>query len=148
MSVITSILSPQFMVANIELIAFVASVMILIFFDDFVSGKIIFPVADYIKFKLSKGIGTIYEKKQIKSSPAKHFRRYISEASATVMIILYCYIGYALLGVYIIEPLLQRWKGIITIVVLVMFFGVNYLVNNAKMRRKFFGFGIYNPEKK
>ena len=150
MSVLTAILSPSFLVNNTDLIAFIASVMILIFFDEFFTGKIAFPIADYLKYELTKGIDKVYENRNIKkrSSWARYLKKYLSEAIATVLIILYCYMGYAFLGVYIIQPLLDRWSAIITLVVIAMFLAVNYLVNSPKMRRKFFGFGIYNPEKK
>lgn len=148
MSILTTILSPPFLVNNIELMAFVVSVMILVIFDDFVSGKIIFPLADYVRHFMARGINTIYEKREIKSKFAMHFKNYISQAFATLLFILYCYIGGDILGTYVIAPILQRWQGIILIVVIIMFLLLNYLVNNSKMRRRFFGFGINKPAEK
>lgn len=149
MNLLTAVLSPAFLVDNIEIIAFIASVMILVFFDDFVVGRIIFPVADFVKYELAKGIDFIYETKHIASERtwAKLLRKYSSEAVATLLVIIYCYLGYEILGIYVIEPILERWKGVITIVILIMFLIVNYLVNDVKMRRHLFGFGVYNPEK-
>ena len=148
MSILTTILSPAFLVNNIELIALVASVMVLVFFDDFVVERMIFPAADFVKFKIFKHVGTLYEKKGIKSWWAKASRKYISEATATLLVILYCYSGSVVLGIYIFEPIFQRWKSFISIVVLVMFLMSNYVINNSRMRKRFFGLGIYNPEKK
>jgi hypothetical protein len=143
-----SILAPGFLVNNIDVIAFIIAVMMLVLFDDFVTGKIIFPIADFIKYKFAKEITNLYEKKGIKSSWAKHARKYLSEAFATILVILYCYLGYAFLGVYFIEPILQRWRAVILLVVIVLFLMLNYLVNNTRMRRRFFGFGAYKPEEK
>lgn len=147
MSVISSILAPQFLVNNIELIAFILSVMILVLFDDFVTGKIIFPVADFIKYKFAANLTKVYEKKGVKSFWAKLARKYGSEAFATILVIVYCYIGYAILGEYVIAPILQRWQSIISFVVLALFLAANYLVNNPRMRRRFFGVGTYKPER-
>jgi F0F1-type ATP synthase assembly protein I len=143
-----SILAPGFLVNNIDVIAFIIAVMMLVLFDDFVTGKIIFPLADFIKYKFAKEITNLYEKKGIKSAWAKSARRYFSEAFATVLVIVYCYLGYAFLGVYFIEPILQRWSAVILLVVIVLFLMLNYLVNNTRMRRRFFGFGAYKPEEK
>ena len=146
MAVIDAILSPQFLVNNIELIAFVTSVMILVLFDDFVTGKIIFPIADFIKYKFASNITKVYEKKGIKSFWAMLARKYGSETFATVLIIIYCYIGYEILGTYVIAPLLERWKSAILLVVVALFLTANYLVNNPRMRKRFFGIGTYKPE--
>ncbi|MCX8158800.1 MAG: hypothetical protein N3D20_00695 [Candidatus Pacearchaeota archaeon] len=143
-----NILSPQFLVNNIEIISFVTSVMILVIFDEFIFGKIVFPVADFIKYKLFKGLGVIYEKKEIKSRVAKYFQRYFSEAIATILVICYCYFGYYILSEYVLEPVLRRWQAIILLVVIGLFVGMNYLINNKKLRKKIFGVDIYNPEKK
>jgi len=148
MSVLTTILSPPFLANNIELIAFVTSVMILVIFDDFVFARTVFPFVDFIKYELSKGIEGIYEKKGIKSLWAKYAKRYSIEALATVLIVTYCYLGYEILGVYFIEPILQRWKSVILLVVIALFIMANYLINNPKMRKRFFGVYVYNPEKK
>lgn len=148
MSILTTILSPPFLVDNIELMAFVVSVMILVIFDDFVSGKMIFPLADYVRHGLARSINILYEKKEIKSKFAKHVRNYLSQAFATLLFILYCYIGGDIFGTYVIAPILQRWQGIILIVVIIMFLMLNYLVNNERMRKRFFGFGINKPVEK
>ena len=147
MSIITAIFSPAFLVNNIELIAFISSVMALVIFDDFVFGKFVFPVVDFLRYTIFKQVGAFYEKKDIKSWWAKVSKRYVSEIIATVLIILYCYLGYVVLGIYILEPIFQRLKSIILIIVIVLFFIANYLINNPRMRRKFFGFGVYHPER-
>lgn len=148
MSIISAIFSPAFLVNNIELIAFISSVMILVIFDDFVFGKFVFPLVDFLKYIIFKHVGAFYEKKGIKSWWAKASKKYFSEIVATVLIIFYCYLGYAILGIYFLEPILQRLKAIILIIVIFLFFIANYLINNPRMRRKFFGYGVYHPEKK
>jgi len=146
MAVIDIILSPPFLADNIKLIAFITSVMILVLFDDFVASKIIFPIADFIKYEFAANLAKVYEKKGIKSFWAKLARKYASETFATVFIIVYCYIGYAILGEYVISPLLERWKSIILLVVIGLFLTANYLINNPRMRKRFFGVGVYKPE--
>lgn len=148
MSWITTILSPSFLVDNIELISFITGVMVLIIFDEFVIGRVIFPVADFIKYYLAKGINLIYEKKGIHSKLAKGFKRYSSEAVATLMVIAYCYVGYWIVAKLVIEPILIRWQPAILLVVIVLFFVFSYLINKASWRRQFFGVGIYNPDRK
>jgi len=147
MSVITAILSPSFLVNNIDIIALVASVMVLVFFDDFVVEKFIFPIADFVKFKVFKHVGLLYEKKGITSWWAKASRKYVSEALATALVVLYCYSGSVVLGIYVLEPVFQRWKSFISIVVIVLFLMANYVINNSRMRKRFFGLGVFNPEK-
>lgn len=145
---IENILAPQFLVQNIELVSFVVSVMILVIFDEFVIGKILFPVADFIKFRLARLLGVVYERRGIRSGVAKGFQRYSTEAVATIAVIVYCYLGYAVVSEFLVEPLLIRWRSVILLVVIILFFIFNYLINQTRWRRQFFGVGSYDPDKK
>ncbi len=148
MSILTAVLSPDFLINNIPLIAFIVSVMILVLFDEFVMSRIIFPITDYIKYILAKFIDFFYQKKEIKAKWAHFIKRYFSEIVATMLFIAYCYIGYAILGEYVIAPILTRWQAIILPVIILLFVLANYMINSPKMRRRLFGIGIYNPERK
>jgi hypothetical protein len=135
-------------VDNVTIIAFVISVMILVLFDEFVMSRMVFPLTDYIKYLISKSVDLLYKEKEIKAKWAHFVKRYIAEIIATALFIVYCYVGYAILGEYVIAPILTRWQAILLPVVILLFVLANYMINSPKMRRRLFGMGIYNPEKK
>ena len=122
MGIVSAILSPAFLVNNIQFIALVAGVIVLVFFEDLIIKKFIFLSADFVKSKISEGVGVLYENNGIRSGWAKFIKRYVSEAFATFLVIFYCYAGSVLLGIYILEPIFQRLKSIILIIVVEGFF--------------------------
>ena len=126
------IIAPQFLISHIELIAFVMAVMLLVIFDEFVSMKIIFPFADFIKKSLFSKASSIKQARKHKK-PVKYFTEFL----ATAIFIFYCYMGYFILGRYFIAPILYRLQNIILIIVVAIFLLVSYVFNNRRLRKKF-----------
>ncbi len=126
------ILGPQFLINHIQLIAFVMGVMVLVIFDEFVSGKIIFPATDFIRDFLFVKLLGIKEAKRY-----KRIIRYLTEFISTAVFIFYCYLGYFILGEYIIAPVLFRLQDFILLIVIIVFLLISYVYNNKKLRRKF-----------
>ncbi|MBS3065583.1 hypothetical protein J4229_00870 [Candidatus Pacearchaeota archaeon] len=148
MGIVSAILSPAFLVNNIQFIALVAGVIVLVFFEDLIIKKFIFLSADFVKSKISEGVGVLYENNGIRSGWAKFIKRYVSEAFATFLVIFYCYAGSVLLGIYILEPIFQRLKSIILIIVIGLFVLTNYVINNSKIRKMLFHLDIDNRKGK
>jgi len=101
-----------------------------------------------VKSKISEGVGVLYENNGIRSGWAKFIKRYVSEAFATFLVIFYCYAGSVLLGIYILEPIFQRLKSIILIIVIGLFVLTNYVINNSKIRKMLFHLDIDNRKGK
>jgi hypothetical protein len=105
--------------------------MILVIFDDFLNRKLVFPVADMVKWKAHETVS---------QTRASRFSKYAAEYSATIIFILFCYLGSQVLSDYVIYPILNNLKNMITIVVLVAFLLMNYVLNNLQMRKRFWGY--------
>jgi len=133
MSVISSILSPAFLAHRIELIALLIGAAVLVLFEEKVLKHLVFPVADLIK--------ETTHSKLINYRPSEGFRvfaKYFSEALATIIFLVYCYVGASLLAEYFFEPLLMKMKPFILIPVVLLFLILSYAINNLNMRRTFF----------
>lgn len=126
--IIAAILAPQFLVRNIGIISLVMAVMILVVLDDFLNRKLVFPVADMVKWKAHETVSR---------TSASRFSKYVAEYSATAIFIFYCYLGSQVLSDYLIYPILNNLRNVITIVVLVAFLMMNYILNNLQMRKRF-----------
>ncbi|MBU0615219.1 MAG: hypothetical protein KJ601_03940 [Nanoarchaeota archaeon] len=118
-----SILGPQFLVKHIGTFAYVLSAVILVIFSDAINRYIVFPVADGVKGKAHKHL-------------KKHgnWGKYISEAAATLIFILYCWFGSVILATYIIAPILNRARDFLILVLLGIFLLVSYVINFQRKR--------------
>jgi len=127
-----NILAPSFLVNHIALIGYIMGVMVLVIFDEFVSGKIIFPVTDFIKAKF-------FEQAMSVEKVKKHRKlvKYASEFIATIIFIFYCYVGYLILAEYIIIPILTRLQNALLLVIIIVFLLISYVYNSRKLRRKY-----------
>jgi len=130
MDIISLILSPPFLANRIYLISVIISAIILVVFSNFINQHIVFPVADYFREKTAQKL----------SVRRGWIRRYLSEAVAAILFIIYCFFGSYFLTEYFISPVLGRFKNVILIVVLIIFFLTSYAINNPKSRKAFFGF--------
>jgi hypothetical protein len=131
MSILTAILTPSFLLNNISLIAEITAVMILVIFDDYISGKLIFPFVDNIK-------QFVFTKAKEKVSTRYHFvAKYSAEFLATALFVIYFMFGYYILSEYVFAPIMRRLQSILLIVVLVTFFLLSWVFNNKKMRKRY-----------
>jgi hypothetical protein len=131
MSIISSILSPRFLVENIDFFAIIISTIVLVIFDDYVSGKLIFPAVDKIKH-------FIFTKAKEKMSRQYHFiAKYSSEFLATFLFIVYFVFGYFILSEYVFAPIMRRLQNVLLIVIAVLFLIMSWAFNNKKIRKKY-----------
>lgn len=128
------LLSPSFLVNNIDTIGQIISVMILVLFDDVISGRVIFPAVDKLR-------DLIFEKSKVKFN--KRWRiipKYFAEFLATALFIFYFFAGYWILSEYAIVPILGRLQNIILIIVVIFFLLMSYALNSKKARKKYFAY--------
>jgi hypothetical protein len=128
------ILSPGFFLRNIELIGQIISVMILIVFDDFFTRKIAFGWTDALKKVMLE---------KAKEKFKKRYRiiiRYTFEFLATILFLAYFFAGYWVLSEYVIIPILERTQAVLSIIILVFFLTMSWMLNNSKARRKYLGY--------
>ncbi len=125
------ILSPSFLVSNINLIGQIMSVMILVIFDDFITGRIILPGVDKLR-----DIVFQKTKEKIKRKYAI-IAKYSSEFLATAIFISYFFLGYWFLSEFIIVPILQRLQNIILVLVIACFLVLSLVFNSKKLRKKY-----------
>ncbi|MDP3918395.1 MAG: hypothetical protein Q8Q35_00630 [Nanoarchaeota archaeon] len=125
MGIIDSILSPPFLVNNIKLIALLLGTTLLVIFSNVVNKKIAYPLAAYIKNLTKNSINTYIGK----TKRVKLISKIVSESSATLVFIGYCYFGAFILSDYVFAPIMTRMSSFITIVVIALFMLISFLVN-------------------
>ncbi|MBW3020288.1 hypothetical protein KY334_03250 [Candidatus Woesearchaeota archaeon] len=126
-----SLLGPEFLVAKINIISLIISAIILVLFSDFFNQGVVFPLADLVRSKSNKGIKKIKNTKKVNL-----FAKYSSEGLATLIFVIYCYLGTYVLAEYIIAPVLRRTKNILLITLIALFFVLSYVINNKIIRDK------------
>lgn len=135
------ILSPSFLTNNINIIGQIVSVMILVIFDDFISGRVILPGVDKLRdIVFQKAKEKIQKKQETKRFTKKIeilLAKYSAEFLATFLFISYFFAGYFILSEYIIVPILQRLQHIILLTTLACFLAISWVFNNKSLRKKF-----------
>ena len=130
-----SILAPSFLVNRIDLIALILGAVILVVFTDFINSYVVFPIADKVKYKARHKIREIGESRIV-----YNLSKYASEGLATIIFLLYCYLGASVLAEYVFAPIMFKMKNFILIVVIVLFFLISYFINNKEFRDMFMSF--------
>ena len=105
---IETILSPQWLVVRIPIIASILGGMFLFFLGTLVDKRMIFPAAKWLDLRTYD----LLREKVNRKIKARH-GAHISESIATVFLIAYCYFSVTILSDYIFEPILQRSKSFI-----------------------------------
>jgi len=129
-----SILSPQFLLDNINLVGQIISVMLLVLFDDFFTQRVAFRGADWLKFKLLE---------KSKEKFKKRYRiliKYSFEFLTTITFIAYFFVGYWILSEYVVVPVLVRTQAILLLSIIIFFLVFSWVLNNRKARRKYLGY--------
>ncbi len=123
MSIISAIFGPQFLVQRIPQFALIIGAVILVIFSDIINKNFIFPIADWVK-------------KFIQSRSKKHklIGKYISEGLATIIFVIYCYLGAVLLAEHLLAPIMQRARDILLIILLIVFALISYAINQERER--------------
>jgi len=123
-------LNPDFLVSNIDTIAIIMGAIVLVIFSSFVNKKIIFSIADMVKKETHKNVHKITEHKT--------FSDLLSDWLATIVFVIYCYLGAWVLAKYIFAPILLGAQSVLLLIVIALFLLVSYALNNKKFRRSFF----------
>lgn len=128
---IIDMFTPSFLLNNIDLVGQIMAVMILVMFDELVTGRIILPAVDNLRdFIFKKG----KEELQVKYEwVPKYFARFL----ATLLFIFYFFMGYWILSEYVIVPILLRLKSILLIIVMIFFVLVSRALNNKRIRKRY-----------
>jgi hypothetical protein len=129
MSLLSSILGPDFLVRKIPLISIILGGVVLALFSRYLNEKIIFPIADSLKekagYRMNRAMG------KGKSS------KYIGEFVATFIFILYCYFSTSFLADYFFSPVLYAFRNWLVLVLAVIFFLISVATNSNYVREKF-----------
>jgi len=128
--IMADILAPTFLVNNIETIAIIIGAVLLVVFSSFVNKKIIFPIADVVREETHKNVHKLTEHKT--------FSDLLSDWLATIIFLLYCYLGASLLARYIFTPILIEAQSVILLIVIVLFLMLSFALHNKKFRKSFF----------
>ena len=119
-------LAPQYLINNIPTISLIVSAVVLVLTTNYMDKKIVFPLADGVK---------AHARRRIRKHNA--LTNLFSEALATIIFLLYVYFLTDVVSKYIFQPILTGMKDFILIVIIVLFLGVNYIINNKEIRRRF-----------
>lgn len=132
MSIISYILSPPFLTSQIYLISLVLSGIMLMLWEALVLKGIIFPIADVVRDRTARSL------RFTRVGESSWMTKILSEGLATLVFIIYSYIGVVLITNYVIYPILGALRGVITLVVIVIFLLLSYTINNIRIRDKLF----------
>lgn len=130
-----SILGPQWVVQYINVFALIMGAVVLVLFSDDVNRRIVFPLANQVKKRTQNKVRNIG-----KSASWEITAKYASECLATLIFVLYCYLGSYVLAEYIFIPVLQRLKEFLIPVLILLFLLISFVINTDKMRKKFMKF--------
>ena len=129
MSILSSILGPQFLVNQIGLISVILGGVILAMFSRYINEIIVFPIADTLRDKAGCKMSHTFKKKKAS--------RYISEGIGAVIFILFCYFATSVVADYVFTPLLYRARDFLVLILIAIFFLISIAVNNCRFRETF-----------
>lgn len=127
------ILSPKFLVDNIDVISLIIAGFLLIMFDNFVTERA-FALADAIRERSARKLREFGQKTNLKKVET-YGAKYFSEFLSTFIVLAYCYLGTIILARYVFAPILTSLKDILLIVVIVLFLVISYAVNTKNIRK-------------
>jgi len=137
--VIEKILSPQFLVDNIDLIALLLAGSLLVIFSDFVTKKIVFGISNSLKSTTHERIKA-YGKRKNSKRIEKQGSKYIPEFIATAIFLLYIFFAAKVLAEYIFTPIFFRLKHIILLIAIGLFLLISWTINTKAIRRRLMRF--------
>ncbi|MDP1695410.1 MAG: hypothetical protein Q8L29_00680 [archaeon] len=131
--VLESILSPQFLVRNINVISLIIAGFILVIFDEFAT-RIAFRITDNLRNSTESGIKEFGKKRN--SKVIQGGATFLSKSIATTIILIYCYFGTTILAYYIFAPILTSLREFLLIVIIMIFLVISYIVNEKRVRER------------
>jgi hypothetical protein len=126
-----SLLAPTWLVNQIWIISYILSAVVLVIFSDAINKYVVFPVADFVRDNTHKKIF------KSKHNYKKKLSKIISESLATVIFIIYCYIGSTFLAKHLFHPVLRSFRNVLVLVLIIIFMGISFVINNKTIRNKF-----------
>lgn len=129
MSIISSILGPQFLVNQIPLISTILGGVLLALFSRYINEGIVFPIGDYLRDRTGSRVHQAFKKKKAS--------KYIGESVDTIIFLLFCYFATSVVAQYVFTPLLNGARNFLVAILLVVFFLISVAVNNNSFRDKF-----------
>lgn len=133
-----SVLSPPFLVRNINVIALIIAGFVLVIFDE-ITTRAAFSFADSIRVSTQRKISRIGRKKN--SRTIRVGSSFFSNSLSTAIILLYCYFGTTVLAYYVFAPILSSLRDIILIIVVIAFMLISYVINDKDVRERLRGLG-------
>lgn len=130
MSILSPLLSPQFLVQNIPEISIMIGAVLLILFSDFVDKGIVLPLSDSIRRRTKKTF-------RVKTRIGQVLRNWFAVAASAGVFLVYIYFVEFVLAEYVFEPILYKLRPYILIVVVVLFSILAYVLGTPRIRRKF-----------
>ena len=128
-----NILAPQFLINNIGVISLIIAGFLLVIFDDF-TNRTAFRFADNVKASTESALREYGTKR--KSKFMEFVGKFLAEAMATAIILLYCYFATTVLANYVFNPILLSLRNIILPVLLGVFLVISYIINEKSVREK------------
>ncbi len=126
------ILSPKFLVDNIETISLIIAGFLLIMFDSLVTGYAL-RFADAVKESTATKVREFGKKTNLKKVET-FGTKLVSESLAAAVVLVYCYFGVIVLAHHVFAPILESLKSIITLVLVGIFLLISYVVNTKSVR--------------
>lgn len=128
-----SFLGPEFLVREIHLIALITGIVVVVILAELLHRKVIFPLSDRVRDKTKSEI-----KSRVQSRHGHLLSKYLGEGLATLIFIVYCYLGAEILAKYIFEPVISAMRNFLILVIIALFLGISYIINTPKVRKIFF----------
>jgi len=123
------ITGPAWLRAQISMISLLFTGAFLVYFGSFVHGKIILPLADWIRHHTHA--------RMIQIERVSKFSNTIGNIISTTFFLLYVYFGSFILSEFIFTPILLRLANYILITSIILFALVSYAINNISLRKRF-----------
>lgn len=124
-----SLLGPLWLTQYTTVFGFILGAVVLVIFSDTINRNIVFPVADSVKAWTHKTLG--YGKK---------LSKVIGESLATMVFILFCWLGSWVLARYIFLPILQNVRNILLPVIILLFWLISKIINDKSLRNRLMKF--------
>jgi len=125
-----SFLGPEWLTNQIGIISLLLGAVFLVVFSKAVLNAAVFPLTDFVKKKTGQ--------KARKMGTSQTFSKILSEGFATIVFLVYCYLGSWVLAEYVFGPILGRLRAYLLIVVIILFLVIGYVINSSYFRKKFF----------
>ena len=120
-----TLLGPAFLIRQIPTFSMIMGAVVLVIFSDTINRYIVFPVADLLKHRTHTKVRNFLNRK---------LSLFASESVATIIFIIYCWLGGVVLAEFVFAPILNRSKDVLILVLLGAFLLISYVINSERKR--------------